>query len=340
MKRAASPIVVMRDMTRKLRSVLLVFAFTTLCGRAFAQLAPSVEVSATSTAATAPSPAPYSLPWHLRPVTAGTVLRSDNSIAFYEDSHARSGTTFVSTLLASYKVPGTGASGEGLAPLIRLAMSHDTPPNGTGGTAVVNPLLGASYARKYGNFRANAFLGVTLPIGYGGGDSPSAGAADARSKGIFARASMDNALFAVNDLTVIPGISAAYLRNGFTLQAETTLLQLTRVRGAASQHEASKTNLTCGLHAGYFLLPTLSAGGDVRYQLWLNAPIAIEKQRDTANNNAGIDNLTAAAGFRYHAHIEGIGWFRPGVSYGRGLDKPTAGAANYHLMQVDFPLQF
>jgi len=63
---------------------------------------------------------------------------------------------------------------------------------------------------------------------------------------------------------------------GFTLQAEATLFQLWRVRGEKAQQEASKTNFTSGVHP--LLLRSRAVGGlDVRYQRWLNAPIAIDK---------------------------------------------------------------
>ena len=71
---------------------------------------------------------------------------------------------------------------------------------------------------------------------------------------------MDNALFAVNDCTVIPGASVAYVAHRVTVQAEATLLQLTRVRGDKVQAEASKTNCTSGLHVGYFVDKMVSLG--------------------------------------------------------------------------------
>jgi hypothetical protein len=205
---------------------------------------------------TPPSPPPpsspsYSLPWQLRPVMVGNVVRSDTTFARYEDSASRGAFTVASTLLASFKIPGTGGPGQGLAPLVRLAAVNDSPPTGNGGFAVVNPLIGAMYAMRIaGPVRAAAFLGMTIPIGMGGGNTPDAGQADARNKGIPAREDMDNSLFAVNDLAVIPGVGIGYIDHGFTVQGEATLFQLQRVRGEAVQPEASKTNFTCGLHAG------------------------------------------------------------------------------------------
>jgi hypothetical protein len=286
-----------------------------------------------------PSPPPpsspsYSLPWQLRPVTVGNVVRSDTNFARYENTASQGGFTVASTLLASFKIPGTGGPGQGLAPVLRLAAVNDSPPTGNGGLAVVNPLLGVMYAMRIaGPIRAAAFLGMTVPIGMGGGNTPDPGLADARNKGIPAREAMDNSLFAVNDLAVIPGVGIGYIDHGFTLQGEATLFQLQRVRGEAAQPEASKTNFTCGLHAGWFAMPTLSVGVDVHYQRWLNAPIAVDK------DSALVDNFTVAVGPRLHIPLGGKSWVRPGVAYARGVEKAMA-APNYHIVQLDVPVSF
>src|SRR5205085_5749456 len=67
-----------------------------------------------------PKAAAYSLPWQLRPVTAATVVRSDTSFAMYENAASTGGVTVVSSLLASYRIPGTGTEtpATGLAPLV------------------------------------------------------------------------------------------------------------------------------------------------------------------------------------------------------------------------------
>ena len=288
--------------------------------------------------APAARPAPYSLPFGLRPVVAPTDLRLDTSIARYEDRAANGGLGVASIVTASYRIPGTGPEGAGLAPLVRVTLAADAPPAGSGGLALVNPLVGAGYAVKLGGgFRLNAFLGMTIPVGMGGGDTPDQGTLAARSKGPNARAQLDNALFGVNDFTVIPGFGAAWVRDGWTIQLEATLLQLTRVRGEALQKEASKTNMTTGLHVGYFVLPSMSLGGELRYQRWLNAPFAVERDQSGASRDA----LTFALGPRFHFEVAGIGWLRPGLSYQRALDRPLAAAApNYHIVQIDIPFVF
>lgn len=290
----------------------------------------------------APSPAPlrYSLPWQLRPVLAANVVRAETSAAFYEDSNGGGGATVVTIVTGSYKIPSTGPATTGLAAIARLAVVGDDPApanKARGAITVVNPLLGLAYAVKLdGGFRLNASFGATVPVGGGGGDTPSPGAMNSRVKGLNARAQLDNAIFAVNDLTLIPGFDAAYVNHGLTVQTEITLLHLMRVRGDAVQREASKTNLTMGLHVGYFLAPFLSIGTELRYQRWLNAPFAVEKDATEATR----DNLTFAVGPRAHVKVGGV-WLRPGIAYQRGLDKPLAASTpNYHIVQFDIPLFF
>jgi hypothetical protein len=256
----------------------------------------------------------------------------------WEDANASGAFTAVTSLSASYKIPGTGAPGFGLAPVVRFTAVGDSPPAGApGGFAVVNPVVGATYAFPLGGgFRAAAFLGTTIPVGMGGGDTPDAGLVTARNDGVFARAAMDNALFAVNDWTTIPGVDIAYVGHGFTVQAEATLFELVRVRGAAVQHEASKTNFTAGLHAGWFPLRMLSIGAELRYQRWIDAPFKVEK--DSTGDT--WDNFTFAFGPRFHVPVGASSWLRPGVAFSRGIDKPMAGAMNADLVQVDVPYVF
>ena len=65
------------------------------------------------------------------------------------------------------------------------------------------------------------------------------------------------------------------LHGGFTAQVEATLLQLTRVKGdkrppgLPKNPDKSKTNFTMGVHVGYFIMPMLSVGGEIRHQRWL-----------------------------------------------------------------------
>jgi hypothetical protein len=280
--------------------------------------------------------APYSIPWQLRPLTSLTGVRLDTSLASYEDTKAASGHTVASFLTAQYRIPGTGPATAGLAVLARAALAADHDPAGSGATIISNPVLGAGYAlASWSGFRANFSLSGTAPVGGGGGNSAGAKAVDARAKGSAARLGMDNSVFASNDVAVIGGVDAGYVFGGATIQLEATLFQLFRVRGEKKQHEATKTNLTSGVHAGYFFNHWFSLGGDLRYQRWLNAPFAAEAY------TPALDQFSFSAGPRFHFRIGWLTWFRPGIAYARGLDRPLAAATpNYHIVQLDLPFSF
>ena len=284
-------------------------------------------------------PAPYSLPFQLRPVTAVTAVRSDTSFASYQNALAQSGFAVVSELSAAYRIAGTGsAPGTGLAPVIKLAVVNDSPPGtATGGFAFVNPLVGGTYALVLGSgFRASAFLCFTIPVGMGGGNTPDKGALDARTVGVVVRAGMDNALFAVNDFAVLPGIDIAYVGHGLTTQAEATVGQLERVRGAGQDPDASKTVFTSGIHVGYFLVDAVSIGAELRYQRWINAPSAVDLHKP----GTSVDLLSMGVGPRFHFEIGPGVWIHPGIAYTRGFDHPMTSPANDNIVQLDVPVVF
>src|SRR5688572_21030435 len=102
-------------------------------------------------------PPPTSLAWQLRPAAATSVVRSDTSIAGYDDA-AGGGTTVVSNLVASYKVTPS------LAPLVRVALVRNDPDMAESATAVSNPLLGLTWARPLAPaIKLAVFGGVALP---------------------------------------------------------------------------------------------------------------------------------------------------------------------------------
>ena len=303
--------------------------------------APAATAVANANVAPAPAPAappaPYSLPWQLRPVAAANVLRSDTAFALYDNGADAKGSTVATMLLASYKVTQT------IAPLVRLGfVQNDAPAAGVDGTSFVNPIVGATYARRASAIRWAAFLGATIPVGMGGGNMPDAGAATANSSGVRARSAMDNAMFAVNYLTAIAGGDVAYVDHKLTVQLEATLFQLMRVRGdtAASSTDSTRTNSTVGLHAGVFIIPMVSLGGEIRYQRWLTTPTQLSSAGSKVDiADAAKDTMTVAIGPRAHFAIGTNMWLRPGISYARALDKPLSDAS-YNVLQIDVPLYF
>jgi len=285
-------------------------------------------------AAPAPPP-PYSIPWQLRPVAVANVVRSDTALAFYENPMSgKSGSTVASMLLASYKVTPD------FAPLVRLGILSNSPPSGSGDSAFnfINPVVGATYALKLSpDLKLAPFLGLAIPVGGGGGDMPEPANAAANGAGILARSAMDNAMFAVDYFTVFPGVGFAYVNHGLTAQVEVTLLELLRVRGKnhPAGADAARTNFTAGLHLGYFFIPQLSVGAELRHQRWLSTP----KFVDADPTKASRDNTTVSIGLRAHFKLNDTMWLRPGIAYARPLDDPMD-AQKYNILQLDVPFVF
>jgi hypothetical protein len=257
-----------------------------------------------------------------------SVIRLDETMAFYEDpASGASGSTYVTSLIATWKASPTWV------PIFReIWVSNDAPAGGkdVSGHGFSNPLLGVNYLRPFGRGgRFSAFLASTIPIGSGGGDNPDAGAAAAMTAGISARSAMDNALFAVDYWTVIGGLGVARITPGATLQAEVTVLQLTRARGPDSA-DKYRTNLTAGLHAGHFFSPRFSLGAEVRMQRWMTNAAPVR------NDPSAREQFTAGIGPRFHFQVAGRHWLRPGLSYTRALDDAMA-KKGYDIVQIDVP---
>jgi hypothetical protein len=309
---------------------------------------PPPEAATPPPEAPKPKPPPYHLPFQLRPVAAATVLRSDTAFAMYNDNtkpDSPSGNTVVSTLLGSYKVTPE------FAPMIRLGIVSDSPPSFAvapgsppppeSKLAFMNPVVGGTYGIKPSpETRLGLFLGLAIPLGSGGGDDFDRDAKASMTKGVNARSAMDNAMFASNYFTIFPGVGFAYVAKGLTLQVEATLLQLIHVKGKAledlatpAKEEASRTNLTMGLHVGYFFIPQFSLGAELRHQRWLSTPAFVEA------DSSRRDTTTVAIGPRVHFKLGENVWFRPGIVYARGLDKPLT-ASDYNIVQLDLPFIF
>lgn len=283
-------------------------------------------VSGSRLAAETAPPPPYSLPWLLRSAAAANVVRLDETLAFFDGPDGTSSGTYVTSFLATRKLGR-------FAPVFRESWVHNAPGVGPGGSGFSNPLVGVAYVKPFaGVWRASAFFATTLPIGSGGGKHPDLATQAAMSAAINARSGMDNALFAVNYWTVIVGAGAARVTPSLTLQAEATLLQLTRFRGPESQ-DASRTNFTAGLHVGHFFSRRVSLAGEVRVQRWMSDAAPVQKD-PTAREQA-----TLAVGPRLHFKLGTTSWIRPGLSYSRALDKPMS-SKGYDIVQLDVPVSF
>lgn len=307
---------------------------------ALAQTPPPTETAPPAAAATPPpAPPPYSLPWQLRPSQPVNVVRLDTTFDFASgpDGATDAGNfSMAMMLLGSYKlIPELSVA----ARLGIITMSPDAD-GVDGGTAFLNPVIGATYGITIAEqFRLAFWLGVAVPLGTAGGDDPDPGVALANRVGFLNRSNLDNAMFAHNYLTVFPGVDFAWVAHGFTVQAEVMVLELIRVRGpdmqGTSELDDARTNLTFGLHVGYFIIPQLSVSGELRQQLWL----AVE---DFVADTPARHQTSFALGVRGHIKLSPTMVLRPGIAYAMGIDPPMAGDTgnNDHIIQLDVPLNF
>ena len=278
--------------------------------------------------AVAAEPPPYSLPWQLRGATPTSALRLDTSTAFFETA-GKSAITNVDILTFSWKVRPW------FAPVVRYGIVANSPPNGALVFAFANPIVGGQFGVPLPKgFRLGLFLGWALPLGDGYAQTSPAEAA-ALKAAVLARSAMDNTMFATNHTALTPGVDLAWVGHGVTVQVEATVFQLFRVRGEHTDPDAYKTNFTTGVHVGYFILRSLSAGVEWRYQRWLSTPAAIAADK----TGTLVDTMTIAFGLRGHFLLDGKTWFRPGISFTHGIDDPL-NAQKYNIVQIDLPLIF
>ena len=178
------------------------------------------------------------------------------------------GSTVATTLFATYKLTPN------LAPLVRLGFVQNSPSVAAGtappsGEWLVNPIVGVTYARPVGPLRVAGFVGVTIPVGMGGGDAPDAGAAQAVKDAPAARSAMDNAMLAVNYFTAIGGVDAAFVgprgsRRGIRSDGLPAALgRGARMRQAGDRLGAHELDRRAG-RLGYFVIPqTLAIAGEL-----------------------------------------------------------------------------
>ncbi len=83
------------------------------------------------------------------------------------------------------------------------------------------------------------------------------------------------------------------MTHNLTLQAEVNFGFMTKVRGQQTE-KSSNTDMSLGMHVGYFFLPVFSAGLDFRYQYWLSKPFFVQPPIDISG--ASRDSATIAVG--------------------------------------------
>jgi len=258
-----------------------------------------------------------SLPWQLRSAITANVVQADSGAAAFRDPQGNIDIAETTALSASYQL------GNHWAPMIRLGfVGNNAPGAALDGMSFGNPIAGATYTRSTNNDRLALFGALAIPVGSGGGDDFNPRAARTNAAAITARPA-DEAMFEVNYATAILGADVAYVKNGFTAQAEASVLQSVRARGGmtAAGADAFRTRATIGGHLGLFLGRHVSLGTDLEYRRWLSHPTMLDAMADPRFPSADEEpgTLTASIGVRVHFHV-GNASVRPGLSYTRGFD--------------------
>lgn len=300
----------------------------------------AASAAAQSTPAAEPAPpAPYVAPFAPRGTGAGTSVRAET--AYGLDTGVSS--TIVQYLAASW------APVEHLSLYGRTGWSYYFPNAGPATSAFTNLAVGALCAYKLGrDFRWSATIGTGLPVGQGGGDDPDPGEAAALAAGSLARSRFEGStMFSPNDVAPYLGGDLAWVRGGFTLQAEVTVFALFRVRGDGTNPatgkpwdpDAVKGSVDLAFHAGYFVVPQLSVQVEVRDQTYLGTPAAV------AAGNISQSWVTVGGGVRGHLKLGPKASFHPGIAFFQPLNdailKPTVHTAlSYHVFLLDLPVSF
>jgi hypothetical protein len=267
----------------------------------------------------------YTLPFALRPAVAPDIVRVDSAFAFQDRA-----TATATTVTGGFRPWATD-----LGFYARMGVVQNAPDGAKNAGAVSNPLLFALFTPEIAKgVRLGFFGGVTVPVGMGGGAvGPNDAVRSGVASGIYARQGMDNALFATNYTTTALGLGTAWIRSGFTLQAETTLLYSVRVRGEEVDKEPARTNFTTGLHAGYLIANLVNVGLEGHYQHWISTPAAVSRD-DSARNQA-----TVGGGARINVPLSDSILARPGIAYFHPIDDPMA-KNGYRIVQLDVPVAF
>lgn len=289
--------------------------------------------SPNDSAATKPTPAEakakYSLPWLLRPAIAPTLLRLDSAFDFADKA----------TIVAPVLTGGYAFIPKTLGVYARVGMVSNAPKQGESATALSNPLFFVLFTPEVApGVRVGGFLGVTAPIGAGGGNNPDLNNNNAMKAGIYSRQAMDNALFATNYFTPTVGVTGAYIQNGLTVQADVTLLELIRVKGDLADKDENRTNFTTGLHLGYQVIPLITPSLEFHYQHWLSTPAAVSAPPPKGDPSRR-GQATLGAGVRFNLPIGKDAIMRPGIAYFHPLEDPMT-AAKDKIIQFDLPVAF
>jgi hypothetical protein len=201
-----------------------------------------------------------------------------------------------------------------LSTFTRLGSVYNASSGMPSATDLANPAVGMSiHFDVTDHLSLAAQSGLTLPIGSGGGTSPSPSALRAWMN------SIDwDTIFAVNHVDVFNGVRATYTLEPFSLQFESTLHELLRVRGQDSDPVGAVATITgTTLTLSYAVLPRLSLSTALSETRVWNTPTYVANDPDSR-----VDYFFSA-GASTSLKL-GATDVSPGIVYTRALDPPLS----------------
>jgi hypothetical protein len=265
--------------------------------------------------------------WALRGLSVTNVVRVDTVTAM-SSQQATPSNEQVTFLSGCYRL------NDNFGVSAKWGFWHYAPNNGAQIDAYSNPAAYVNFAVPIDrHFSFAAIAGLSAPIGSGGGNSPDSNVYASVSATKYAKAMLENSLLSPNEVGVPLGFDFGYREGRFTAQLEANMSVLARVKGEAKTPDSARIPAWAAAMVGYFILPELSAAAELRYTTSLTTTAAIAKDPSTR------DNMSFAVGVRGYVRIANNIAFRPGVSYGRGIEG-RLNDLGYQYVQVDFPMVF
>ena len=213
----------------------------------------------------------YSLPWQLRPVTTGNVVRIDSAAAAFNDANGNLDVAVTTVLAASYQLTPDWAPTYVWASSVTTRRARPLD-----GSSFVNPLVGATHTRSLGSYRLALFGATTIPIGTGSGNARNPGRQDERRVGHGASRGQRDVRGRLHDGDRGCRLRLREPRVHRASRGDRAAVR-SRTRTTAQPPPILPDEAAVGLHLGYFIGSHFSLGSDLHYQRWLSHPTTVTR---------------------------------------------------------------
>ena len=207
----------------------------------------------------------------------------------------------------------------------RVGWVHDASADGSSGNGFANPAAGLTASVPVGkHLTLGGIVGVTVPVGSGGGNAPNKAVLKAWTNSI----DWGGAMFAVDHVDTLVGGKGALAFGDLTLSLESTLHELTRVKGEAADPIGAHASVTSTMATVSFALhPKLTLSSALSETRFWNRPTCIRETPASAQDYFFI--VGASTDFK----VRGVD-VAPGLVYARALDLPLS-ADKFQVVELD-----